>query len=153
MYYLEVFFQNNESIAIKSLIKNPSIAEVELFVAKDIDKYGRVKKTHVISLAEVEKFFDWNNIDNWPVLTKNERVPIRGAMIKQNYSDTGEKIQYGMDIQMHDDKYYGSAYYLTSMGRYTFTCSWKYESFAEAYDKLSLEIIKHMTNHPILTIG
>lgn len=153
MYYLEVFFQNNESIAIKSLIKNPSIEEVETFVAKDMEKYGRVKKTHVIPLAEVEKFFDWSDIDNWPILTKHERVPIRGAMIKQNYSDTGEKIQYGMDIQMHDDKYYGSAYYLTSTGRSTFAHSWKYSCFSEAYDSLCLEIIKHMNNHPVLRIS
>lgn len=153
MYYLEVFFQNNESIAIKSLIKNPSIEEVEMFVAKDIEKYGCVKKTHVIPLAEVEKFFDWSDIDNWPILTKHEEVPIRGAMVKQNYSDTGKKIQYGMDIQMHDDKYYGCAYYLARIGKSVFACSWEYKSFAEAYDKLSLEIIKHMNNHPVLRFG
>lgn len=153
MYYLEVFFQDNESIAIKSLIEKPSIEEVERFVAKDMEKHGHVKKTHVIPLAEVEKFFDWSNIDNWPILTKHEEVPIRGAMITQNRSSTGEKIQYGMDIQMEDDKYYGGAYFLTPVGKASIKCSWEYKSFSEAYDDLSRIIAKHMIEHPVIVLG
>lgn len=155
MYYLEVFFMDNNSIAIKSLIKYPTIEEVDAFLSpKDKEKFGPIKKIHVIPRAEVEKFFDWRNIDNWPVLTKNEEIFIQGNKVKCNYDDTGEKIKYGMDIQMgNDGLYYGVVYYFNSERKVTFECYRKYKSFSKACDDLSLAIIQHMNEHPIIHMG
>lgn len=153
MYYLEVFFETGESIAIKSMVEKPTVEELTLFLKKDIPHYGWPARSSVISYSDVESFFDTNDIDKWPILSRDEEVPIRGARITQNHSNTGEKIQYGMDIRMEDDKYYGGAYFLTPMGKAHIGGSWEYKSFSEAYDDLSRIIAKHMIENPVIVLG
>lgn len=154
MYYLEVFFENYESIAIKSLIEKPTVEQLAQFLKKDVPKYGKVKKSHVISLEEVKCFFDTKNIENWPILVPDKKVEIRGAWIKQNYSTTGEPVKYGMKIEMiHSSEYYGEAYFYTSVDKVVIDFNYHFKTFSEASDKLSLAIIKHMIENPILVLG
>ncbi len=93
MYYLEVFFETGESIAIKSMVEKPTVEELTMFLKKDIPRCGYPTKSHVISYSDVKSFFDTNNIDKWPILSRDEKVFICEAMITQDHSDTGEKIQ------------------------------------------------------------
>lgn len=154
MYYLEVFFENCESIAIKSLIKKPTTEQLTQFLKKDVPKYGKVQKSHVISLEEVKCFFDTRNIKDWPVLIPNKKVEIRGAWVNQNYDTTGEPVKYGMKIEMTSSfEYYGEAYFYTPVDKVIIEFSYHFNTFSEASDKLSLAIIKHMIENPILVLG
>lgn len=73
MYYYEVIFTNDESIAIRSLIPDMTVAEAQRFIETTDGKenilrmYGKVSSVGEISRKEVNSFFDDERIDEWPI--------------------------------------------------------------------------------------
>lgn len=83
MKYIEVEFESKDnpgcadpeySIAIKA-DHYPTLSEVEEFVRKDMIKlgYAKVHGCREITEKEIHDFYNDENIDKWPILTKKEK--------------------------------------------------------------------------------
>ena len=66
MIYFEVEFADGYSIACKGE-RIPTIEETAVFCSADIEKYGSVVSVTEIGYDEMAKFFDIDDIDNWPI--------------------------------------------------------------------------------------
>lgn len=66
-------YEEPYSMAIKATFY-PNFKEVEKFIKEDLQKMGYTGVNSITEIEEweVHKFFDDDNFDNWPVLTKEE---------------------------------------------------------------------------------
>ncbi len=68
IYYHEVVFENNTEICIKSAKDFVSIEELNVFLAEDCAKFGKVIKTFPIDERSARSCYDFSNEPNWPIL-------------------------------------------------------------------------------------
>lgn len=75
MYYYQITFANDESIAIRSLIPNMTVNEAKVFIGKFnsktlLEKFGEIIEAKSITREEVHCDFEDSYIDNWPIAVR-----------------------------------------------------------------------------------
>jgi len=66
MKYFEVEFDNGYSICCRGE-RVPNIEEAAVFCAADSKENGMIVSVAEIDLDEAKRFFDTENMDNWPI--------------------------------------------------------------------------------------
>lgn len=66
MIYFEIEFEDGYSMACKGN-RIPNVDEAATFYATDVEKFGVIVSVMEIDFDEVKRFFDTDNIDNWPI--------------------------------------------------------------------------------------